>query len=1646
MLELQTVNNLADSDNSFNNKGRHYPFIKARINGCFTQTSLQRVQALGNVRLRREPWFDSASQPLKDANIEAWNTQNALDQMLLSLKDVYSFAEPLLKAAIRIQYGLDLNVRETYLHLYIPKEQPWYELDIAQGVTTRTVSLLDAALHNFARTEHFEADSEFITRPDQQGHFEIMPLKQKMTIKQFQTLCRKLDIGHRYKRHLEYYLLPANPLAAGVLQHRVSLSQKAALKAAAHLALKKKDIGSNAHSLILGLIHGLTNLTLDGKVMQACDLRLMDTTLTGIIVFTPVPEQDRGVGRVLVYVPHDPEHALKEYSSATDCMTEITRQLRENNLLPSSGTTYQQFFSQFVDQQQRGHFFAALGQRLSQVKWHKRQPADPLPTWREVPVSKPNLQFSVEPITRPLWEHLYQRALNKILNDGREIAVSTADTDSRARWAWWDNFKKILSDIFNVALMVVTPFVPGLGELMLAYTAYQLTTDVIEGVVDLAEGLWAEAAEHVIGVVTDVIQLAVFAAGGAIGNEFKLKLSPLIEGTTPVQLPDGKSVLWNPDLGPYEQKQITVAEDSTPNNLGLHDVDGQAILPLDEGLYVVKKNPDTGGHRIQHPARPNAYTPKVSNNGHGAWLLEGENPRAWDAETLMKRLGHRTDGFTAEQLENIRYISGTDEGSLRRMHVEQAPPPLLLDDTLTRYRAFKDVGVARERIRSGATLDPSSVWLEQLVTELPGWPADYALNVYERSDLTGMFRTHGYPRASASQTLNISLDDVLVGKLPERVVGFLDDGKLSDLLGANLPMDQRVQTLRDRLAARVDERKPELSDYLYRAREYRNEANVQRLQTAYPDLPADIADTLLAGAGKTELDTLAQEQRIPLRLRAQARECAFETRAARACEGFYEKARITPDTERLALNVLRLNSDTFNGLRIEVRFGTYDGPLRCSVGADDASTVKILVRDEHGRYKGRDSENRKLHGPYNLYESILRAMPEASRLELGYQFGQGAWFKDWLMAKSEVPAERRTALLEPPIRPVAQWETMLLLRGPLLSKGAKTIEQRVQDLYPHLNEREVETFVRSLPADADAVEVVKTLERSLNRLRNVLDTWKDQMAATLPDDAAIAPDAVRHIAEGLVECFERRPWVFDERSTHFAGGYALDLSSDLRNYNLERWWKKLPDLKEYLNQITTLNVDGMTISQRSGGMLQDFTQLRQFSARRCALTGLPAVVGNMPLLETLRLSDNHIRLTDEALVQLGRLTRLQTLRLEYNPLVMAPNVRRMPLLMVLNLSYTGIDAWPEGLLAKFRPRGFFLDLSGNPIRTIPWAIKGSNNAWTVARARLDSGKLMDAHRHALHEYRRSVGLPRENLYAPLAQNARDKWPLNDDSSLWGNRSPGLGNYRAEAWDNLMNEANSEGFFRLIDSLTTSADYRAGGWVREQLSRRVWELIDAMDMDTPLREKLFRTAQNPENCEDASSEIFNRMGVQALVSQAHAYSTSAGERESRLVTLSKGATRLDRVNQIALADSLLRPSRAEEVEIYLAYQTALAQRLGLPWQSDSMLYREIAGVTEEAIDRAYDTVLERENGDGLVNGMLEQPFWEEYLRETWPDRFEANDRLFNQRLERLEDLHDPSARPAPISDKDYAQRSVELAYEKLELARSLSRMLLQKYGL
>ncbi|WKV83232.1 hypothetical protein LJJ44_18335 [Pseudomonas sp. B24_DOA] len=231
-------------------QGRHYEFIKSAVSTPFKTATVSRAEALAATPFNIEPWYQTASakdqQRLAAANLKAWGSQNAVDHLLAKI-DLYTFAEPLLKAKIKAVYGIEPDVKTTWLRLYIPAATPWYALDLSAGAVTRTVSLLDAALHNFASTEIAGPDSQYISQPDARDLFDVLPLRHKMSIQQFQTLCRELDLGAQYQKHLEGTLLPAQPLAESLLRYQVLQSQKDALVVAAHMALIRGDIEDDAH-------------------------------------------------------------------------------------------------------------------------------------------------------------------------------------------------------------------------------------------------------------------------------------------------------------------------------------------------------------------------------------------------------------------------------------------------------------------------------------------------------------------------------------------------------------------------------------------------------------------------------------------------------------------------------------------------------------------------------------------------------------------------------------------------------------------------------------------------------------------------------------------------------------------------------------------------------------------------------------------------------------------------------------------------------------------------------------------------------------------------------------------------------------------------------------------------------------------------------------------------------------------------------------------------------------------------------------------------------------------------------------------------------------------------------------------------------
>jgi Leucine-rich repeat (LRR) protein len=1246
-------------------------------------------------------------EQLKRLNSAHWNAQNAVDAALKRLQDAKAFARPLLEEALLLRYGLDLNAETTFLRLYMPKAGNAFSI-LAGAARTWTVSLLDAALHNFepseAREGAFEPASTFISQPSANGQFETLPaIRQRITVLTFTQLCRELDLGTRYQQHVREQLGLDEPVAAAVMRHKVQASQKAALRAALHLARLQGDIGEDFAQQVEGLIDNRAGLQVDGQPLRTYSVQMMDAPLTGLLLLAADLESPSRVQRLVAYVPDDPQHPLKEYPSALAFKQELTRQLR--------AADYQTFFSRFIDHAQRGVFFAGLSQRLARITWHPPQPGSGLAPWRVEPTDDPQLRFVATPISGDAWQYLYQRQLDKLLNDARTVAVSTADADRKARWALWDSFVNVAASILNVALLIAAPFIPGLGELMLGYMAYQLLDDVFEGVVDWAEGLQREAFTHLMSVLQSLVQMGAFVAGSRIAaSELRKVLPPqaraFFERFKPVTLANGAQRYWQPDLSAYRQTEA-LPRHSYADRQGLHRARGETLLPLDDQLYAVQPVADSTDYVIKHPTRADAYTPTLRHNGSGAWLTELDQPLQWDRSTLLRRAGHHTQGLSANDQALALTLSGVDEAALRKMHVNREPLPPLLEDNLLRLRIDRDLHTLIERLDSDdpaqhARIDPQDEL--QLLVSYGNWPANRALRLINaEGEVVWAFGGEQLP------TVQIHEAQLDSGQLLKAVLHSLSPEEIRTQFGERasdpqLSVDTRVTLLRKKLAHTARRNLAALFDSRYGSLPRVDSPPAQRLQQTAPQLPAGVITRLLEHASGEELQAL-DDQRLPERLTDHARAAQAHLQVNRAYEGLHLDSVQNLDSERLALNSLKLLPGWSPRLRLEARHLTREGERWLHVGPDDASVHRTLVRTGEGRYVPYDDKG-ALSGETDLYDAVLHALPDTERRALRLNLHQGAELKQRLRQQAWPRATIRT-LLSDPIAPEPARETLRLLGSdtgyraqPPGADGPASLIQRARALYPLISNAQLDGLLDHLNTQPDgATNGLARLETEYHTLNRNLLTWQSQAPSARPRNGG--PLTLRQqyyeqrnrqlFADQLRACWRRETEVDAYYEDPLRDGHILRLEYPVIG--------ALPELTANFEHVSFLSLSGTAHTNATLAFLRHFPRVRHLAIHGIALGDLPPDLHRLAHLNTLSLSHCQISLSAASQARLGAMSRLQTLALNGNPLGRVPSVEALHDLVVLDLSNTGIDQLPAGVLTRNHLQAALL--SDNRISELP---------------------------------------------------------------------------------------------------------------------------------------------------------------------------------------------------------------------------------------------------------------------------------------------------------------------------------------------------------
>ncbi|AZV27430.1 hypothetical protein CT157_15930 [Pseudomonas syringae] len=1520
-------------------------------------------------------WLLESSETARNDLYESFKTsfksrQTALEQ-LRTLKSPQSFCTPLLAKAMAEKLGEDFEVEGAiFQHVRSTSSLLGLRRKLVLPINR---DLLTAACENFELSEtlastYHESSLLYIPQQITGRNNKVLSIQPH----EFARLCRYLDLGKQYQKHVEGFFGSDSEVAS--LQESAIAYSSDQFDVERHIAYMRGHISSDVYHMLESVRNSDPSIKLGKNTLGYQSLEMLGVQLKGPMFIGPVSEHTDGDYRCVIYTPGDPDHPLKEYPNFQKFELELSGRLRNSQ--------FRGFFMRFIQMKDRSVFLTGLDVRLLKARPNQF----PVST-TFLPLSGLDLEGDAR---QNLFLAIFQHRAAQVLADIRLLVVPTDDEDEKTRLARHDTYKAIG---LNTLLFFVS-FVPVLGEVICAVAGIQLLGQIYEGIESWAHGDQQHATDCLFDTLENLILMAGFAAGGvAVGKAYTVvRSSSFMQGLRRVPVGPMSYRLWNPDMAAYRQRE-PLPRSFAADAQGLVWRADNRYLPLGPDAYAVRPVTGTDLWEVHDPQQPGRYSPLLETNGAGAWRHDSELPNEWSSLTLFRRLGFREERISDIRALQVIAASGISQAAMRKLFVERGKPMAMLTDSVRRFRADSDVSQFMAQIETPASASLADADLQlYLLTGAGRWPQDMAILV---KDITGNEVTR-YGADKTARQVSLSEDALRNGQFYAPLLAALSDSERIRLLGsATVESKNQIALLGKHIAGLAPRMRMAMMDRLFRRTDVCELSRGESIIKAFPGLSASVADELVQHADAREWAQLESDI-VPLRLAEEARRYQLVQRLNRAYEGLYLDAASGRDPDMVVLDTLSHLPGWPGDVFVEILdWGVY-ADQRAVVGPSDA-THKVLVEAYAERYQVQDARNNSVSSHpsrtrANFFQALWESLPVHSRKAIGVETDvDGTGLRQKITALALQRREAFAKVLE--IAPVrSSYRSPMRLADPRIEQV--TVEQsapsspslgispalvrRAQELYPTQSTAQIKRFVTSL--GADEVLAIRSLERLREQYRTMVETlerWTHRDTYYQDEEGPRLKVPVHSKARAMQAIL--RAWRKETRDASHPRHPTYNLTLDAVPLG------DMPTLIGDFAHITALEMSRVGASAGLNTFLRNFPGLRVLNLSGNGLTRIPVAIGEMPGLTGLDLSNNRIRLTQQTIVELAGKHHLHTLDLGFNPLLgRTPDVSAMRNLRHLNLRNTGITQWPAtDALAHLES----VDLRNNQIVDIPSSVFTSRAVLNRGTT-IDGNPLSTESLQAIAAYQQSQGISLGvtiTEYTSTARLAGDR-----EGAGWVNGLPTVEIGRAkQVLSSLSADPDSRDFFEVLMQLRETSDYAR---TREQLGQRVWNVLEAACEDDSLRRALYRMARTGWSNAPNVAGLFSDLEVRVLCYRAAAAArTGTQTLEGDLVRLLRGLFRLQQVEKQALLD-IARRSRAgaftqrQALDISLIYRVRLAQRLALPAQPTELNMPLDAEVTDSQIDHAYLEVVRAEQTTQLSESVSRQEFWAEYLLTTRQDAF------------------------------------------------------------
>ena len=419
--------------------------------------------------------------------------------------------------------------------------------------------------------------------------------------------------------------------------------------------------------------------------------------------------------------------------------------------------------------------------------------------------------------------------------------------------------------------------------------------------------------------------------------------------------------------------------------------------------------------------------------------------------------------------------------------------------------------------------------------------------------------------------------------------------------------------------------------------------------------------------------------------------------------------------------------------------------------------------------------------------------------------------------------------------------------------------------------------------------------------------------------------------------------------------------------------------------------------------------LREIKAEGNRLESLPTSIGQLANLAELDVSDNQISQLPETM---GGMRSLVILVISENPLSELPEALRHSPLVDLCANSTALGQLPpmifslrslESLLLAETPMTLLpreiaqldrlrtLDLSYCQMTSMPEEIVQLPEQCSVD---LTGNPLSEA---IINNLRQAQGQGGPQIHFSVddegpADHATQ--PLEANVAKWLKE---LTPEQQQKWQQLGTESRASHLNTWLEFMDQTADYR-NEQTRPRLEQRMQQLLTDLTRmletpgDTHFALYLGIAEEATSTCRDRIAVGLNNMEMQQINIRA-----SRGElSSSQLMTLGREMFIREQISQIA-AEKVKGLRMVDEVEVHLAYQVGLQQSMGLTLGNQDMLYRACSQVGDEDLQQARQHIEERLNTPDLLRDFLAD--WaplREHVRQQHAGDWQAIEHSFQQR--------------------------------------------------